>query len=170
MIYKSTTVALYILILSSFLACDQQKPEEKKSIDKEEVKQVIQNIENNFALTFNNRNTNDLDYYADDAISYFAAQEPIVGKDAIHKHIQDELLDFPEGGKITFKTLEIYVSDNGHNVAEIGAHELHDSLGTLLQKGHYMSFFRLENGKYLCVRDMANSFQVYQEEEEIIEE
>lgn len=163
--YKIGTIGLYLLILSSFLACDQQKVEpEKKSIDVEQVKIEIQNIENNLALVFNNRNATNLDYYADNAISYFAGQEPIEGKEAIHQHIQDELIDFPEGGTISFTSLEVYVTADGLTVAEIGSHQLLDSSGVLLQKGHYMSFFRLIDGKYLCVRDMANSFQVNNQE------
>lgn len=164
--YKIRTIALYLLILSSFLACDQQNIEsEKKSIDLEQVKIEIQNIENNLALVFNNRNADNLDYYADNAISYFAGQEPIFGKEAIHQHIENELLDFPEGGKITFESLEVYVTDDGLTVAEIGSHHLQDSSGVLLQKGHYMSFFRLIDGRYLCVRDMANSFIVNGEDD-----
>lgn len=165
MIHKIGTIGLYVLFVSLFLSCNQQKVEtEKKTVNKAQVMAEIQAIENKFALTFNNRNTNDLDYYAEDAISYFAAQEPIEGKEAIHRHIEEELMDFPEGGKITFETLEVYVDNDGIHVAEIGSHRLHDSTGTLLQRGHYMSFFRLENGKYFCVRDMANSFQVIEEE------
>jgi hypothetical protein len=45
-------------------------------------------------------------------------------------------------------------------VAEIGAHQLVDSTGMVLQKGHYFSFFAKRDGKYVCTRDMANSVQV----------
>lgn len=160
-------IAFYTLILSLFSACNQQKVEsKKKSIDIEQVKIEIQNIENNLALVFNSRNADNLDYYADNAISYFAGQEPINGKEAIHQHIEDELLDFPEGGEISFESLEVYVTADGMTVAEIGAHQLHDSSGVLLQKGHYMSFFRLIDGRYQCVRDMANSFIVNEEYDE----
>jgi len=164
---KFLTGGLLGLILTSFIGCNQK--EEEIKIDKELVKTEIQAIEDQFALVFNTRNADSLSYYAEDAISYFSAQEPIVGKAAIQQHIKDELLDFPEGGKITFETLEIYITDDGNYVAEIGAHKLYDSTGTLLQKGHYTSFFRKIDGKYFCVRDMANSMQVA-DEEEIIEE
>ena len=149
--------------LVSFIGCNQK--EEEIKIDKEQIKAEIQAIEDQLALVFNSRNADSLSYYAEDAISYFSAQEPIVGKDAIQQHIKNELFDFPEGGKITFETLEIYITDDGSHVAEIGAHKLFDSTGTLLQKGHYTSFFRKIDGKYFCVRDMANSMQVAQPEE-----
>jgi ketosteroid isomerase-like protein len=152
------TGGLLVIILTLFVACNQEQ--EKTTIDKEQVKAEIQRIEDNFALTFNNRNADSLTYYAEDAISYFSGQEPIIGIDAIHQHIEDELMDFPIGGTISFETLEIYVTDDGNHVAEIGAHKLVDSTGLLLQKGHYVSFFAKRDGKYVCTRDMANSVEL----------
>jgi ketosteroid isomerase-like protein len=158
MIFKG---GLMVIFLYLTISCSPKK--EKTVIDIEKVKAEIQAIENHFALTYNNRNADSITYYADDAVSYFAGQEPIVGKEAIHKHIQDELLDFEKGAKISFETLEIYVTDDGSHVAEIGEHQLLDSTGLVIQKGHYMSFFAKRDGKYVCTRDMANSFQVASE-------
>ena len=149
---------LLVVILTLSIACNQKKEETKP--DKDLVKAEIQAIENKFASTFNTRNADSLTYYAEDAISYFAGQEPIEGIDAIRQHIENELMDFPEGAKISFETREIYVSDDGNIVAEIGAHQLVDSTGAVLQKGHYVSFFKKIDGKYKCTRDMANSVQI----------
>ena len=155
---KISMAGFLVLILTSFLACNQIK--EETTIDKEQVKAEIQAIEDHFALTYNNRNADSITYYAEDAISYFAGQEPIVGKAAIHQHIENELIDFPEGAKISFETLEIYVTDDGNHVAEIGAHTQVDSTGTVLHTGHYVSFFVKRDGKYVCARDMANSVKI----------
>lgn len=149
---------LFMIILTLSLACNQQKAE--STIDKDQIKAEIQAIEDHFALTYNNRNADSITYYAEDAISYFAGQDPIVGKTAIHQHIEEELIDFPIGAKIAFETIEIYVTDDGQNVAEIGAHKLVDSTGTILQRGHYVSFFAKKDGKFVCTRDMANSVQI----------
>jgi ketosteroid isomerase-like protein len=143
------------IILALSFACNPKK--EEKSIDKDQIKAEIQAIENKFAEAYNNRNLDSLTYYADDAISYFAGEMPIVGKAAIHKHIENELLDFPEGAKLSFETIEIYVAENGNNVAEIGAYKLVDSTGTMIHRGHYFSFFAKRNGKFVCTRDMTNS-------------
>jgi ketosteroid isomerase-like protein len=143
------------VILTLSLACNQKKEETK--IDKDQIKAEIQAIEDNFALTYNNRNVDSLTYYADDAISYFAGELPIVGKAAIHQHITNELKDFPEGARLSFKTIEIYVTGDGNNVAEIGEFKQVDSAGTLLHRGHYFSFFTKRNGKFVCTRDMTNS-------------
>jgi hypothetical protein len=93
-------------------------------------------------------------------VSYFVGQTPIVGKEAIYQFIEGELMDFPEGAKIINETLEIFVTDDGNNVAEIGAYKMVDSAGVILQNGHFFSFFAKRNGKYFCTRDMATSHPV----------
>lgn len=149
---------LLAVILTSSIACNQ-KPV-KATIDKDKVKAEIQAIENHFASVYTSRNIDSLTYYADDAVSYFVGQKPVAGKEAIHQFIEDELMDFPEGAKIINETLEIYVTDDGNNVAEIGAYKMVDSAGVILQNGHYFSFFAKRNGKYVCARDMATSHPV----------
>jgi ketosteroid isomerase-like protein len=149
---------LSVIIFMSF-ACNQRQSTTNtvSTVDKEQVKSEIQALENHFALIYNNRNADSLTYYADDAVSYFAGQKPIVGKAAIHKFIEDELMDFPKGAKISFETVEVHVADDGKYVFEIGAFKQVDSDGKLLNSGHYFSLFVKRDGKYLCVRDMSNS-------------
>ena len=154
---KIITGALLVVMMTIMTACNQEKP--VATIDEDMVKAEIRALEDNLAATFNNRDINLLNYYADDAVSYFGGQEPIAGLEAIHLHIENELLYLPEGATITFEPLEIYIADDGNHVAEIGAHHLLDSTGAILQRGHYMSFFAKRDGKYVCTRDMANSVQ-----------
>jgi len=155
---KILSGGLLLIIMAFSFACNQTKQEPK--IDNELIKAEIQAIENRFAATYNDRNADSLTYYAEDAVSYFPGQQPIVGRAAIHQHIQNELMEFPEGAKISFETLEIFVTDDGNNVAEIGAHQLVDSAGNVLQQGHYFSFFAKRDGQYVCTRDMATSVQM----------
>lgn len=152
------TGGLLLVLLTAFFSCNQKNEEVK--INNEQIKAEIQAIEDHFAMTYNNRNADSITYYADNAVSYFSGEEPIVGKEAIHQHIESELMDFPEGATLSFETIEIYVTDDGNNVAEIGAHKLVDSSGVILQKGHYVSFFAKRDGKFVCTRDMANTVQV----------
>jgi ketosteroid isomerase-like protein len=148
-------------IISIIVACSPKKAEPVAVvIDKEQIKKEIQDIENKFAAIYTHRNPDSLTYYADDAVSYFVGQKPIMGKDSIHKFIEEELMYFPEGAKITNETIEVYVSDDGDHVAEIGAYKMLDSNGVVLQNGHYFSFFAKRNGKYVCTRDMATSHPV----------
>lgn len=140
------------------VACNQEK--EKPVIDKEKVKAEIQAIENDFAAIYTHRNIDSLRYYADSAVSYFVGQEPIVGKAAIHQFIENELIDFPVGGKMQNETLEIYVTEDGNNVAEVGAYKVMDSTGAILQNGHFFSFFVKKDGRYVCTRDMATAHPV----------
>jgi len=155
---KTLMGGLLLVILTFSYSCSQKK--EEIVIDKEKIKAEIQAIENHVASIYNTRSTDSLTYYADDAISYFNGQKPVVGKEAIHQFIDNELKDFPEGAKIIFETLEIFVTDDGNNVAEIGAYKQVDSVGAIINNGHYFSFFAKRNGKYVCTRDMANSHPV----------
>ncbi|HNW55202.1 MAG TPA: hypothetical protein PKN21_13080 [Bacteroidales bacterium] len=138
------------------VACNQEKA--KPIIDKEQIRAEIQAIENKFADVYTHRNADSLTYYADSAVSYFVGQEPIVGKAAIHEFIKEELKDFPAGAKIINETMEVYVTDDGNNVAEIGTYKRVDSTGKIMQNGHYFSFFAKRNGKYVCTRDMATAY------------
>ena len=148
-------------ILTLVIACSPKKTEPVAVvIDKEQIKKEIQAIEDKFAAIYTHRNPDSLTYYADDAVSYFVGQKPIAGKEAIHQFIENELMDFPEGAKIINETLEIYVTDDGKNVAEIGAYKMVDSAGVILQNGHYFSFFAKRNDRYVCTRDMATSHPV----------
>ena len=146
---------LMTIILFLLLACNQEKA--KPVIDKEQIKAEIQEIENKFAAVFTHRNLDSLTYYGDSAVSYFVGQQPIAGKAAIHKFIEEELKELPAGTKIINETLEIYVTGDGNNVAEIGAYKRVDSTGKILQNGHFFSFFSKRNGKYVCTRDMATA-------------
>jgi ketosteroid isomerase-like protein len=149
---------LLAFILAFSVACNQEK--EKPVIDKEMIKAEIQAIETKFASIYSHRNVDSLTYYADSAVSYFVGQPPISGKEAIHKFIEEELKEFPTGAMIVNETIEIHVTADGNNVAEIGAYKQIDSTGKILQNGHYMSFFVKRNGQFVCIRDMATAHPI----------
>ena len=152
-----TGISLLVLVVM-VIACSTKKAEPAAVVvDKEQIKKEIQAIEDKFSLIYTHRNADSLTYYADDAVSYFVGQEPLVGKDAIHQFINEEIKDFPEGVKIINKTLEVYVFEDGKNVGEIGEYKRVDSTGKILQSGHYFSFFAKRDGKYVCTRDMATA-------------
>ena len=149
---------LLSFVMSLMIACNTKKAEPLAAVvDKEQIKKEIQAIEDKFSLIYTHKNADSLTYYADDAVSYFVGQEPLVGKAAIHQFIADELKDFPDGVKIINKTMEVYVFEDGMNVGEIGEYKRVDSTGKILQSGHYFSFFAKRDGKYVCTRDMATA-------------
>ena len=149
---------MFILTLS--VACNQKKEEPTAAapvVDIEQIKAEIQAVENAFAEVYNTRNIDSLTYYADDATSYFNGKMPLVGKDAIHQSMKEELANFVKGDKISFETREVYVANDGKHVMEIGAFKFVDSTGAKLRSGNYFSLFEKRDGKYKCVRDMGNS-------------
>jgi len=148
---------LLLVILTLTTACNQKKEGFPAANDLEKIKAEIQETENHFADIYNRGNADSLFYYADDAVSYFNNQNPIVGKAAIHEFINGELENFPKGGKLTYETKEVHVSSDANQVLEIGAYLLVDSTKTKLRSGKYFSLFEKRNGKYVCIRDMGNS-------------
>ncbi|WP_396186587.1 YybH family protein [Flavobacterium sp.] len=149
------------VVMTLAIACNQKKEEPTvaavPAIDNEQVKAEIQAIENDFAAVYNTRNIDSLTYYADDATSYFSGKMPLVGKEAIHQSMKEEMSSFLKGDKISFETKEVYVTENGDHVMEIGAYKFSDSTGVKLRSGNYFSLFKKIDGKYKCIRDMGNS-------------
>lgn len=140
------------------VACSQKK--EEQVIDKEKIKAEIQAIEAKFASIFNTGNLDSLTYYAEDAVSFYDGQKPLVGRAAIHEFIRQEIAEIPAGVKLQFETIDIYITDDGNTVAEIGALKRTDSTGVVISSGHYVSFFTKRDGKYVCIRDLSNSSPV----------
>ena len=94
-------------------------------------------------------------YYADDATSFFQNRPPLVGKDSIIAFLKSDIAS--NSDKLTFKTNEIFVSNDANQVVEIGSFRLIDSIGGVINSGNYMSLFEKRDGKYVAVRDMSAS-------------
>ena len=91
--FLNATVLLTFAILIT--SCKPKAPE--VTIDKEQIKQEIQGIENKMAASFNDNSVAGQEYYADDAVSFSQNKPPIVGKAAIEKSIKEDLANFPKG-------------------------------------------------------------------------
>ena len=145
---------LCIGILTLMLACNDKK-EEAVLIDKEQIKKEIQAKEDEFAATYNAGEVKEIGFYADDAVSYYQNTPPVVGKKAITEFLIADLA--ASSNKISFKTKEVFVSNDGNQVLETGEFQVNDSTNATINKGNYMSLFEKRNGKYVCVRDMSAS-------------
>ena len=143
-------------VLISMFACNQKKEEEKPVVvDKEQIKKEIQAKEDEFAATYNSGEVKNIGYYADDAITFYQNKKPLVGREAISEFLKSDLED--NSNKISFKTNEVFISNDGNQVVEIGAYTVSDSVNTAINTGNYISLFEKRDGKYVCVRDMSAS-------------
>lgn len=142
-------------IIPLIFACNSMREEPALVIDKEQIKKEIQAKEDEFAATYNSGVLKEIGYYADDATSFFQNRPALVGKEAIVEFLKEDVAD--NSNKISFKTNEVFVSNDGNLVVEIGHFTVVDSTNTGINKGHYMSLFEKRNGKYVCVRDMSAS-------------
>jgi len=157
----TTKGVLSATVLSLLIACNSGNENSGKAeaatpaIDKEQIKKEIQTKENDFATLYNNAELKDIGYYADDATSFYPNRAPLVGKDSIVSFLKSDLAGNTD--KISFQTNDVFVSDDGNQVVEVGYFKVMDSANNLMNSGNYMSLFVKRNGKYVCLRDMSAS-------------
>jgi ketosteroid isomerase-like protein len=142
-------------ILSLLIACNAKKAE--PVVDKEQIKKEIQDKENEFAATYNSGEKKSIGYYAEDAITFAQNSQPYVGKTAIIEYLMANLDSTNNSNKISYTTKEVFVSNDGEQVVEIGYYKVIDSTDTPVNTGNYMVLFVKRDGKYVCLRDMSAS-------------
>lgn len=143
-------------ILSLMISCNsKQEASTTTSIDKEQIKKEIQAKEDGFAELYNTGQLKDIGYYADDATTFFQNRPPLIGKEAIVEFYRSAISS--KSNKISFTSKDIFISNDGNQVVEIGYFKVVDSTNTPINTGNYMSLFEKRNGKYVCVRDMSAS-------------
>ena len=144
---------LLTCMMSLIIACNSKKAE--PIVDKEQIKKEIQAKEDEFAATYNAGELKNIGYYADDATSFAQNRPPMVGKAAIVEFLKVDVTE--RSNKISFTTNEVFVSNDGNMVVEIGYYQVVDSTNTSINTGNYMCLFEKRDGKYVVVRDMSAS-------------
>ena len=140
------------------VACGTKKDEPAASaIDKEQIKKEIQEKENEFAALYNTGELKSIGYYAEDATVFSQNKSPLVGKEEIVTYLKAGIDSSTKGNVISFTTNEVFVTDNGNQVVEIGYYKLVDSANAPINTGNYMILFEKRDGKYYSVREMSAS-------------
>jgi ketosteroid isomerase-like protein len=145
-------LSAYVLFL--LISCSTKKTE-PVVIDKEQVKKEIQAKEDEFAAVYNSGEFKNIGYYADDAITFYQNRAPLIGKEDRAAFLKSDIIS--SSNKISFKTNEVFVSNDGNMVVEIGYYTVTDSTKTAINTGNYMSLFEKRDGRYVCLRDMSAS-------------
>jgi len=155
---KIVNGVLLLYLVSLITACNPGKENPTViAVDKEKIKMEIQAKEDEFAATYNSGVAKNIGYYADDAISFSQHRPPLVGKKAIVDYLLADIDSSSKSNKISFKTNEVFVSNDGNLVVEIGYYQVVNATNKVVNTGDYMCFFEKRNGKYVCVRDMSVS-------------
>ena len=143
-------------VLMLMISCNsKQETSTTTAIDKEQIKKEIQAKEDAFAEIYNTGELKNIGYYADDATTFFPNRPPLVGKEAIVEFYKSAITSVTD--KISFTSKDIFISNDGNQVVEIGYFKVVDSTNTPINSGNYMSLFEKRDGKYVCVRDMSAS-------------
>jgi ketosteroid isomerase-like protein len=146
------------ILISSAIACNTKKAEPVEAvIDKEQIKKEIQAKEDEYAATYNAGETKNIGYYAEDATTFAQNKAPLVGRKAIVEYLEVGIDSLDRNNKISFSTKEVFVSNDGNMVVEIGYYKVVDSTNVAINTGNYMVLFEKRDGKYVSVRDMSAS-------------
>jgi ketosteroid isomerase-like protein len=138
------------------IAC-QPKKEEAVAVDKEAIKAELQTMESAFADAMNAGKPETIVYYSDDVVSYDQDAAPLTGKKAVDAKLAEQAKNMGKGNKISYTANEVFPSNDGNQVVELGSYKVVDSTGTKKASGNYMALFEKRDGKYICVRDMGSS-------------
>ncbi|HYK44130.1 MAG TPA: DUF4440 domain-containing protein [Parafilimonas sp.] len=153
---KILKVLLPGFVITLMFACNEKKEEAAPVVvDKDQIKKEIQAKEDEFASLYNNAEMKNIGYYADDATVFYQNKEPLVGKPAIVEFLKSDLTG--NTNKISFKTNEVFPSNDGNQVVEVGYYKVVDSANNPINTGNYMILFEKRDGKYVSVREMSAS-------------
>ena len=153
---KASTGLLLAVLMSLSIACNTKIPAPANVVvDKEKIKKEIQAKEDQFAEIYNSGELRRIGYYAEDATSYAPNRAPLVGREDIIEYLKVDVESNTD--KISFTTREVFVSNDGNMVVELGHYQVVDSTGTPFNTGNYMCLFEKRNDQYYCVRDMSVS-------------
>lgn len=150
--FQLTLIGISALVFS---ACSDSG-DKAKPVDMAKAKTDIQAMEDAFAAAEKVKDAGAVAvYYADDAISYPRGKAPLVGNAAIKANIAKDLAEDTTGNANVYKVVDLFAE--GNTAVEIGSWHKISPAGAAVDSGHYMSYFQLRNGKYVCVRDMSVS-------------
>jgi ketosteroid isomerase-like protein len=147
---------LFIFLLTFLISCNS-KTGQVSVIDNEKIKEEIQEKENEFAAVYNAGEMKSIGYYAEDATTFAQNSEPLVGRAAIVEYLKANIDSADRDKKISFTTKEVFVSNDGNQVVEVGYYKVVDSTNTPVNTGNYISLFVKRDGKYYSLRDMSAS-------------
>jgi len=150
---KAIKGILIACTISLVIACNVKKAE--STVDIEEIKKEIQAKENEFAEVYNSGEMKKIGYYADDAVTYVQNSPPLVGREAILEYLRANIDSLSKDNRISFKTNEVFVSNDGNHVVEIGYYKVVDADSNVINTGNYMTLFVKRDGKYVSLRDMS---------------
>jgi uncharacterized protein (TIGR02246 family) len=92
--------------------------------------------------------------YSADAQLMPERSEPIKGRDAIQKFMQQNIIDAGVAGA-NLKTLEVF--GTGPTATEVGEYDMRDKSGAVLDHGKYMVVWRKAKGAWQIHRDMFST-------------
>ena len=125
------------IITTLVIACQPKKEEAPVAVavDKDQIKTELQTMETAFADAMNAGKPETIVYYSDDVISYDQNAEPLSGKKAVDAKLAEQVKKMSKSSKISYTANEVFPSNDGNQVVELGSYKVVDSLGTTKSSG-----------------------------------
>jgi uncharacterized protein (TIGR02246 family) len=160
------TIAFAVLLFFT-VGCNQKASDEAPGAQPEsaqantskpdpaKLKEEIQAQETAWANADNARDTKTVAaFYADDAVTFGNNQPMIAGRAAIEKDIEAYVGKRPKGSTVSYDVMDVFGCDD--YATETGKITKKDSTGKTFYTGKYMAVWEKRDGKWLCIRDIAN--------------
>lgn len=154
--------SLLLATVIMMIACEKKVTVETdtttttEAVDAEKIKTEIQALETAYADAMNKGDASGTaSYYAEDAQSYEQGEKVVIGRKAIEEKLAKDIADHPKGSSVSFTAKDVFPSNDGNLVTEVGSFAAKDSTGTVKLTGNYIALFEKRNGKYVCIRDMG---------------
>ena len=123
--------------------------------DPAKLKEEIQVLETAMANADNAGDTKAVAaFYSDDAVALDNNAPMVVGRAAIEKSVEASLAKRSKGGTTAYETMDVFGCDN--YASEVGKITRKDAAGKTVYTGKYMAIWEKRDGKWICIRDIAN--------------
>ena len=127
----------------------------KTKADPAKLKEEIQERETAWANADNARDVKAVAaFYADDAVSLGNNQPMMVGHAAIENDVATYVGNRAKGTTVSYDVMDVFGCDT--YVTEVGKTTRKDSTGKVFYTGKYMAVWEKRDGKWVCIRDIAN--------------
>ena len=146
-------IMLFLLFGAMLFSCQPQEAEEAAP-DLDQIRSELQAMEDAYADSENNKNTDGMaSYYADDAQSLPNNEPTISGKAAMLERIQNDQDSDSTQSEIRFEVVDVFA--DGDLVVEVGRSITTNADGSETT-GKYISVFERRDGTLVCIRDIWN--------------
>jgi uncharacterized protein (TIGR02246 family) len=161
--FSAVSVLLFLFVMGCNQASNDKISDVKadnsqdtmRKTDPAKLKEEIQAVETAMANADNARDAKAVAaFYSDDAVTLDNNRPMAVGRAAIEKSVETSLAKKTKGVTTAYEAMDVFGCDN--YATEVGKITQKDADGETTYTGKYMALWEKRDGKWICIRDIAN--------------